>query len=493
MQKPPSAANPLALKNSPTSGKGPANSLQIGGKAAAITCGSTLNDPSSARKSKDDPRNVDVSRILVQKMLSQAPAKLQTSLDSSSGEPEESTCSMVDEAVNNHNKVGLNLIDSKVSFTGKVEVHTRPFDFYPPEPEKPEIDVEELLRPVFDELVQSGGTEEEVVKGVSTWLDDYIAQLPPVEKEAVQSHLGNLFHQTQNVLATATVNEKGRYEKLYSNVKDAVEEEVDVMGKRMKGGSFKMNIKRMAEKQGEEAKAKEVEEQMNRLQDMIKGMDAKIEQIIKQHALEIKALEDRHTNDLLNRGDHLGKEVEKLVKEVDMWKNENSRMKQDHANQIRDLASNNESLSKIVIEMRQHAQKRGRSTSDNVSSAEIERLAHAALQHTRNGRTAATSKLSPEKPLKDLKHRSASSSRPDNDDADIPPPPMSMSTHKTPHSNPRPHQPQTLPHLKAPPPSRRTEAGRSHATEARNGHLLPQLNVHRPISPHPAPAIQKVQ
>mmetsp|Transcript_25480 Transcript_25480/g.41929 ORF Transcript_25480/g.41929 Transcript_25480/m.41929 type:complete len:557 (-) Transcript_25480:462-2132(-) len=347
-------------------------------------------------KSRDNQLSVDISRLLVQKMLAtnKSPSpQQQTNARRSSDLASDQGASGA--AIANARSTSIISIDDlpmpkameatgeleagngRVMFNvGSTEVHERPVDDVQcADSADDRIDLEEILRPVFDDLIRAGKSEEEMVTAMGKWMQSYLGNLTDADREATSAHLNQMFAHTQAELTEITHKEAAQFEKLFSAVKDAVETEVDVLHQKLKGGSFKLNLIRLATQQ-DEIREQEHQDEVSLLKSEIEELQQKLqnqsEKSSKQADRSKSAESDVARWQL--RELQLQQEKEALARELERCKAENERLLKEHEASVKALSSDNEALVRIVVEMRQHQARRADSAMSSQSKDDWDRM-----------------------------------------------------------------------------------------------------------------------
>eukprot|EP00741_Cyanophora_paradoxa_P007277 tig00001095_g7040.t1 len=241
-------------------------------------------------------------------------------------------------------------------FVESPEVYARPADADPPEDpaekNRKAIDVEELLRPLFDELLEAGKTEKEMVQALQGYMDEQMKTLTEENKGIVVPIVDGLFGKAQEELERATAFEKERNDKLFNEIKDQVEEEADVLKKKLSSGSFRQNFARLAAHKQRERDEAEWKEKFNVQNAEIKALKEQLDKEKKARSTDAKSFEERLAKEKAEwekqRASAAPTAKEKPDPAAGKWKQEKTELE----DKLRRLAKENEDLTKVVTELR---------------------------------------------------------------------------------------------------------------------------------------------
>mmetsp|Transcript_25377 Transcript_25377/g.41756 ORF Transcript_25377/g.41756 Transcript_25377/m.41756 type:complete len:380 (-) Transcript_25377:1241-2380(-) len=242
------------------------------------------------------------------------------------------------------------------------------------------IDLEDLLRPMFDAVADEGRkAQEAVMDRLQEWVAGQVGEAEEETKPFVEKHLTKLCARVGDELSQVTGQDKQSHATLYGAVKDAVQEEVTILQKRLKGGSFKVNLSRMVAHAVEEKKEQEIKDTVDRLESEVKELEQKIDALRNTHAKQVSELEHSHAKEVEQ------KVAERIQKEMQVWKGEKEKIQLDYQRKIKAVTEHNEALTRIVVEMRQHqAKKKGISITHTmeVDLDEVDRVVHGKSTHS---------------------------------------------------------------------------------------------------------------
>eukprot|EP00741_Cyanophora_paradoxa_P004019 tig00000754_g3905.t1 len=247
----------------------------------------------------------------------------------------------------------------RVNFDQSVEVHERPEP--PPDAvghveDFMRVDVQEILAPLF-ERVKAGQTEEEVVQTMREWMQEHLKHLPEETRMVVATHLSDMFQATQSELSKATTTEQERFNHLFGDVKLSIEEEIEVLQKKAKGGSFKSQMKHFQERH-DALQQQQFEMEIAALQSRVQELETRLENQDNMYKAELRRLQGTQGGAAGAGSAEFLQEREQLFRDSEKWR----QVAAEQEKRMKQLMTENEQLTRIVVEMRQHqaAQQRAR-------------------------------------------------------------------------------------------------------------------------------------
>eukprot|EP00741_Cyanophora_paradoxa_P012563 tig00020614_g12139.t2 len=223
------------------------------------------------------------------------------------------------------------------------------------------IDFEDAVKPLFDEILNTGQIEKETVGALQEWLDQYSATLPQEQRQVVTQSLDHMFDKTKVELASQTNKEAERAQRLYSEVKKSIEDEVKVIREKLDGGSFKKNIAKLT--------ASSKDHEIQRLGEQLEEMRGRLVSLEKTWR-DADDASKKQMEDLVKERDQLKADLAKATPTASQILQPpktaggssaaaagtaaSSQQVEQYEKQIKQLTLQNEMLMKIVQEMRQH-------------------------------------------------------------------------------------------------------------------------------------------